>query len=84
MSTIDRMKIMKLIIMEIYIIIYIIIIKNNYTMTKLWLMISHMYFVTNQWNVPHHWHIIDTACPKQFVRNDFKTINHFCPLWLKC
>jgi hypothetical protein len=32
--------------------------KNNYTMIKLWLMISHMSFMINEWNVPHHWHII--------------------------
>ncbi len=65
MSTIDRMKIMKIIIMEIYIIIYIIIIKNNYTMTKLSIMISYMSFMINGWNVPH------------FVCNDFRAINHF-------
>jgi len=43
---------------KIYLSIYIIIIIDNYTMTELWLMISHMPFVTNEWNVPHHWHII--------------------------
>jgi hypothetical protein len=56
MSTIDRMKIMNLKIMEIkiYLSIYIIIIINNYIMTELWLMISHMPFVINEWNEPHH------------------------------
>jgi len=51
---------------KIYFIIYIIIISNiiifnnkkKYTITKIWLMISHMSFMISQQNVPHHWHII--------------------------
>ncbi len=31
-----------------------VIIKNNFTIIKLSQMISHMSFMTNGWNVPHH------------------------------
>jgi hypothetical protein len=59
MSTIDRMKnnISKNI--SYYL---IIIIKNNYTMTKLWLIISHISFMPNEWNVPHH--VLNDYCPQ--------------------
>jgi hypothetical protein len=39
-------------------ILQFLIVKNDYIMIKLWLMISHMSFMINEWNVPHHWHII--------------------------
>ncbi len=68
MLIIDKTKIMKLKTMQIkiYLIIYIIVVsiitilnlKKNYTMIRLWLMISHMSFMTNESNVPHHWHIM--------------------------
>jgi len=38
-----------------------VIIKKNYTMTKLSLIISNMFFMTNGWNLPHH---CVTSCPK--------------------
>ncbi len=96
-SIIERMKKMELKI-KIYLIIYItiisiIIICNNqkqlHLMIKPWLMISHMSFMTNEWNVPHHWHIIvphhilNDHCFQQFVYNDFRAICHFCPIWLE-
>jgi hypothetical protein len=68
MLTIDKIKIMKLKTMQIkiYLIIYIIVVsiiiifnlKKNYTMIRLWLMISHMSFTINESNVPYHWHIV--------------------------
>jgi len=78
---------------KIYIIFYTIIISNviicnnkkKYTMTKLWLMISHMSFMINEWNVPHHWHIIlphhviNDYCSQQLICNDFRDISLFCP-----
>jgi hypothetical protein len=41
-------------------------------MTKLSQMTSHMSFMTNGWNVPHH--VLNDYCLKQFVCNDFKAI----------
>jgi len=45
-------------------------------MIKLWLMISHMSFMSNEWNVPPHWHIIvphhvlNNYCSEWLIRND--------------
>jgi len=42
-------------------------------MTKLSLMISHMSFITNGWNVPHR-------VLNDYVDNDFRAISHFFAL----
>jgi hypothetical protein len=74
--------------MKIYVNYYLHNLKN-YTMIILWVMISDMSFMTNEWNVPHHWHVIvphhvlNDYCPQQFVRNDFRAISHFSFLWLE-
>ncbi len=52
-----------------------LVIKDNYSMTNLSLMISNMSFVTNEWNVSHH--VVNNYCSKKLVHNDFKAINHF-------
>jgi len=58
-----------------------VVIKNNYTMIKLSLMISHKSFMTNGWNVPHH--VLNNYCPKEFIRIDFRDNSHFYHLWLE-
>ncbi len=47
-------------------------------MIKLSLMISHMSFMINGLYLPHH--VLNDYCPKQLVHNNFRAINHFCPL----
>jgi hypothetical protein len=48
-------------------------------MIKLWLMISHMSFMINEWNVPHH--VLNDYYCQWLVHNDFKAMNHFSFLW---
>jgi hypothetical protein len=35
-------------------------------------MVSHMSFMTNEWNVPHH--VLNDYCPQRLVCDDFKAI----------
>ncbi len=81
MSTIDRMKNNGIKKYIVYIINYYNLNndKNNYTMIKLWLMISHMSFMINEWNVPHH--VLNDYYCQWLVHNDFKAMNHFSFLW---
>jgi hypothetical protein len=44
-------------------------------MIKLLLMISHMSFMINGWNVPHH--VLNDYCPKELVHNNYRAIKHF-------
>ncbi len=94
MSTIDRMKNNEIKIIFNYlhynnINYYNLNNNNNYIMIKLWLKISHMSFMNNEWNVPHHWniimphHVLNDYYFWQLVRNDFRVISHFSFLWLE-
>jgi hypothetical protein len=38
-------------------------------------MTSHMFFMIDGWNVPHH--ILNDYCFQQLVYNNFNTISHF-------
>jgi hypothetical protein len=86
-SRIDRMKNNgKIYFLLFTVIISIIVICDNlknYTMTKLWKIISHMSFMINEWNVSHHghiivpYHVLNDYCLQQFVHNDFRIIYLF-------